>query len=189
MNKALFLDRDGIINRDDGYVYRKQEFVWMPGIFELGRAARAAGYRLIVITNQSGIGRGLFSEADYLALQAFIHQRFQEEHTPITQTYYCGDAPRLDAEGRAFDSFRRKPNPGMFLEALADYDIDPATSIMLGDSERDMAAAYRAGIATRLLLHSPGAIKLSGQTNGHQTADGSYTHLIDSLHSVIDFLT
>lgn len=186
MNKALFLDRDGIINRDDGYVYRAQDLVWMPDIFELCRAARAADYQLIIVTNQSGIGRGLFSEEDYLKLQDFIHQRFQEEKASITHTYYCGDAPRLDAEGQTVDSFRRKPNPGMFLEALSDYEIDPANSIMLGDSERDMVAAFRAGIGTRLLLVGS---SVRDQEAGHQPALGAHTHIIDSLYSAMDFLS
>jgi len=185
MNKALFLDRDGIINRDDGYVHLAQDLVWMPGIFELCRAARADGYQLIVVTNQSGIGRGLFSETDYLKLQAFIHQRFQEENAFITHTYYCGDAPLLDAERQSVDSFRRKPNPGMFLEALSDYEIDPANSIMLGDSERDMVAAFRAGIGTRLLLVGS---SVRDQEAAHQPALGAHTHIIDSLYSAMDFL-
>ena len=188
MNKALFLDRDGIINRDDGYLHRAQDLVWMPGIFELCRAARAAEYQLIVVTNQSGIGRGLFSEEDYLKLQAFIHQRFQEEKASITHTYYCGDAPRLDAEGQTVDSFRRKPNPGMFLEALSEYKIDPSASIMLGDSVRDMQAALKAGIATRLLLHNPLERVQRNPKIRRQTSIGSHTHIIKSLFSVIDFL-
>jgi D-glycero-D-manno-heptose 1,7-bisphosphate phosphatase len=185
MNKALFLDRDGIINRDDAYVHRAQDLVWMPGIFELSRAAQEAGYRLIVVTNQSGIGRGLYSEADYLKLQTFIHQRFQEENATIAHTYYCGDAPQFNAQGQAIDSFRRKPNPGMILEALSDYDIDPSTSIMLGDSERDMAAAHRAGIATRLRLVS---LSLPDQEPWHHTVVGSHTHIIKNLLSAMDFL-
>ncbi|MBM3919268.1 MAG: HAD family hydrolase [Sphingomonadales bacterium] len=185
MNKALFLDRDGIINRDDGYVHRVQDLVWMPGIFELCRAARVAGYRLIVVTNQSGIGRGLFSESDYQRVQAFIHQHFLDENAPISHTYYCGDAPQLDAEGQTVDSLRRKPNPGMILEALSDYEIAPSASIMLGDSERDMAAARAAGIATRLLLFTSEGLNT---TSIPRPSKGSHTHIIESLFSVMDFL-
>jgi len=186
MNKALFLDRDGIINRDDGYVHQVKDLVWMPGIFELCRTARAAGYTLIVVTNQSGIGRGLFSEADYQQVQSFIHQRFQEENAGITHTYYCADAPYLNALGQTIDSPRRKPNPGMFLEALSDFGIDPSISIMLGDSERDMSAAYRAGIATRILLFNPPQHALEV---ANQAITGSHTHCINSLFSAMDFLT
>jgi len=179
MQKALFLDRDGIINRDDGYVYLESQLVWMPGIFELCRAARAAGYRLIVVTNQSGIGRGYFSEEDYLRLQAFIHRRFKEEGAPLTHTYYCGDAPKTLPDGTTEFSLRRKPNPGMFLEAFAEHGIDPSASIMLGDSERDMLAARSAGIPTRLLL------RIEGTDLG---IDGSHTHIIQHLISAANFL-
>lgn len=140
--KALFLDRDGIVNRDAAYVHRKEDFEFCDGIFDLCRAAAAKGYLLIVVTNQSGVERGYFTDADFQALTAWMLERFAREGISIAEVFYC---PSLSGEDR-------KPAPGMFLKARDKYNIDMGASISLGDKERDIEAAFRAGVGTNVLL-------------------------------------
>ncbi len=144
MKKGLFLDRDGTINVEVNYLYKPEEFVLIPGILELARAAVAAGYALIVCTNQSGIARGYYSEADYAALTAHMERVFREAGAPLTAVYHC---PHLDEAHPD-----RKPNPGLFLRAAAEHGIDMAASMSLGDKERDGDAARAAGVARNYLL-------------------------------------
>ncbi len=142
MNRALFLDRDGTINVDAGYVCRKEEFELIPGVLDLAREAARRGYLLIVCTNQSGIARGYYTEEDYRQLTAHMEALFEAEGCPLTAVYHC---PLLEG------SFR-KPAPGMFLQAIREHDIDPNASLSLGDKERDVLAARAAGVSRNYLL-------------------------------------
>lgn len=142
MNRALFLDRDGTINVDGGYVYRKEEFELIPGVLDLAREAARRGYLLIVCTNQSGIARGYYTEEDYRQLTAHMKALFEAEGCPLTAVYHC---PLLES------SFR-KPAPGMFFQAIREHNIDPDTSLSLGDKERDVLAAHAAGVRRNYLL-------------------------------------
>lgn len=142
MNKALFLDRDGTINVDSGYVYRIEDFQFLDGIFELCRLAQAKGYLLIVITNQSGIERGYYSEADFQLLNSHMVQEFAKAGIKIDDVFFC---PSLTGEDR-------KPEPGMFLKAQLKHDIDMARSASLGDKPRDIEAAQRAGVGVNILF-------------------------------------
>ena len=151
--RALFLDRDGVINHDTGYLWRISDFVFKDGIFDLCRLAVAHRYRLIVVTNQAGIGRGLYSEGDFHRLTAWMRRRFELEAAPLTAVYYC---PFHGQQGIGIyrkDSFDRKPNPGMLLKAARDHAIALAYSAIVGDKESDMEAGYRAGVPKRYLLH------------------------------------
>lgn len=150
--KALFLDRDGVINVDKGYVCDVQDIDWVPGIFELCKEAVARDYVLIVVTNQSGIGRGYYSEEAFLALTDWIHRQFKAHDAPITQTYYCPYHPTKGVGTYLQDSWERKPNPGMIERAMAEYTIEPTQSLLIGDKLSDMQAAQAAGIAHQLLL-------------------------------------
>ncbi len=145
MNKALFLDRDGVINDDVGYAYLPEQIRFMPGIFDLCRAAHAAGEKIIIITNQSGIGRGLYTEEQFHALMGWMLGEFEREGCPITAYYFC---PHLPDAGCAC----RKPKPGMIVQAAKDWNIDLATSRLIGDKETDLAAGQAAGM-TNLLLY------------------------------------
>lgn len=143
MNKALFLDRDGTINVDYGYVWRIRDFDFIPGIFELCRVAAARGYKIIVITNQSGIARGYFDNDDYLRLTGYMCDEFACRGIEITDVFYC---PELAGPNR-------KPNPGMFLAAAQKHGIDMAASISLGDKPRDLDAARAAGVGRNFLFN------------------------------------
>jgi D-glycero-D-manno-heptose 1,7-bisphosphate phosphatase len=154
---ALFLDRDGVINVDHGYVHRAQDFDFLPGIFELARAARTLGLRLVVVTNQAGIGRGLYGEADFERLSAWMCERFADEGAPIDAVYHCPTHPTAGIGAYRVDSPRRKPNPGMILEARDALGLDLGASILLGDKPSDLEAGLAAGVGLNLWLAGPGA--------------------------------
>lgn len=147
--RALFLDRDGVVNHDHGYVHRIADFAFMPGIFDLARAAVGLGFRLVVVTNQSGIARGYFAPADFAVLTAWMRDRFAEAGAPLTDVLHCpflpGGRPPFDR-----DSFWRKPQPGMILQACHRHGLDPSRSILVGDQPTDMDAARAAGIGLRI---------------------------------------
>jgi D-glycero-D-manno-heptose 1,7-bisphosphate phosphatase len=150
--RALFLDRDGVINIDTGFVWRPQDFVFTDGVFTACRRARALGYRLVVVTNQSGIGRGLYSEDDFNALTAWMCGRFAEEGVDIARVYFAPTHPEHAVGRYRVDSPDRKPGPGMLLRAAADLGLDLATSALVGDRETDIRAAHAAGVPTKLLI-------------------------------------
>lgn len=147
LTPALFLDRDGIINRDVGYAYRPDQIEFLPGIFELCRHYQQQGYRLIITTNQSGIARGLYSEADFTRLNQWMKEQFRQQGVTLTGIFHCPHLPEITGPCPC-----RKPEPGMLLAAIEKFRIEPRLSIMLGDRESDMVAAERAGVAERFLL-------------------------------------
>jgi D-glycero-D-manno-heptose 1,7-bisphosphate phosphatase len=150
--KALFLDRDGVINVDKSYVHRIEDFCWIPGIFDLARCAVALGLKTVVVTNQAGIGRGLYDEAAFEAVTAAMTERFAIENCPLTAVYHCPyhiDArPPYDIA----DHPERKPNPGMLLRAARDHGIDLAKSVLIGDRLSDIRAAQAAGLFSAALF-------------------------------------
>jgi D-glycero-D-manno-heptose 1,7-bisphosphate phosphatase len=150
--KALFLDRDGVINRDDDFVHRPEDFHFEDGIFELVRAALGLGYVPVVVTNQSGIARGLFAEADYRALDAWMRARFAAEGAPVAAAYHCPFHPEATVEAYRHPRHPwRKPAPGMLLAARDDLGLDLAASALIGDRWSDVLAGAAAGL-TRLAL-------------------------------------
>jgi D-glycero-D-manno-heptose 1,7-bisphosphate phosphatase len=178
--RALFLDRDGVINHDSGYTSSTGEFKFIDGIFDLCRAARQAGYLLIVVTNQAGIGRGYYSEEDFLTLSAWMRDRFTAKGAPITDVFYCPFHPENGVGDYKKDSFDRKPNPGMLLRAAEKHGINMKRSIMIGDKDSDMQAASNAGVGIRCHYLS----------DGHEEAlSAAATHKIYSLREGISLLS
>jgi D-glycero-D-manno-heptose 1,7-bisphosphate phosphatase len=145
MNAALFLDRDGVINIDHGYVSKVDQITWVPGIFELGRAAMSLGLKIIIITNQAGIGRGYYTEADFHTLMDWMRTEFLAAGVLLTDVYFCPDHPDGRGDYKKL-SDRRKPAPGMLLDAARDHDIDLASSWIIGDQVSDMQAGHAAGL-------------------------------------------
>lgn len=147
MTKALFLDRDGVVNVEKNYLHKPEDFELVEGIVEVCRAYQERGYLIIIVTNQSGIARGYYSEADFQHLSRWMKGRFQELGVTLERIYHC---PHHEEISGVCDC--RKPEPGMFLSAQSDYGIDMDASVMIGDNERDITAARRAGVGTNILL-------------------------------------
>jgi D-glycero-D-manno-heptose 1,7-bisphosphate phosphatase len=148
----LFLDRDGIINEDRRYVYRIEDFHFVDGIFDVCRAAAAAGLAIIVVTNQAGIGRGLYMERQFQELTRWMKARFAENRINIDDVYYCPHHPVYGLEHYKSYCSCRKPNPGMILRARDEHGICLRSSILIGDKQSDIAAANAAGIGTPVLI-------------------------------------
>lgn len=169
-HKALFLDRDGVINVDHGYVHKPEQTEWVPGIFDLARAARAAGYVLVVVTNQAGIARGYYDEAQFRIYTRWVHARFEAEGAPLLATYFCPHHPQAGGNSGQICQCR-KPAPGMLLAAASDFGLALDRSVLVGDMPTDIAAGKRAGLAWTCLLDSAkparsfaaAALRLAGQ--------------------------
>jgi D-glycero-D-manno-heptose 1,7-bisphosphate phosphatase len=144
---ALFLDRDGVLNEDRGYVHRWEDFRWIPGARETIAAFNRAGWIVIVVTNQSGVGRGYYTEDDMHALHGRMIEDLAAAGGHIDAVYHAPQHPEAPLEAyRHPDPPDRKPNPGMILRALADWPIDREASILVGDKPSDLEAALRAGV-------------------------------------------
>lgn len=153
-NKALFLDRDGVVNVEKRYVYRREAFHFREGIFELCRSAQTLGYLLVVVTNQAGIARGYYTESEFLELTDWMIHKFAEQQVQIARVYYCPYHPVHGVGKYKCDSPDRKPKPGMLLRARADFSLALTSSVLIGDQPSDIYAADAAGIGTKILLRS-----------------------------------
>ena len=159
MNKALLLDRDGVINKEVNYLHRIEDFEFIDGVFEACRVLGELEYLIIVVTNQAGIGRGYYTEDDFRTLNDWMVEQFKDRGVKISEVYYC---PFHASEGIGHykkDSYDRKPNPGMIFKARDDFDLDLGTSVLVGDKETDIQAGRTAGVGTNILVKSGHAIE------------------------------
>jgi D-glycero-D-manno-heptose 1,7-bisphosphate phosphatase len=150
--RGLLLDRDGIINHDIGFLSRIADCRFIDGIFELARTFAEHGFAIVIATNQSGIGRGFFSEGDFAVLMDWMRDEFGRHGVTIDAVYHCPDHPTEGLGPYRRDSSWRKPEPGMFLQAAADLRLDLRRSWCIGDKERDVAAGRNAGTGTLVLF-------------------------------------
>lgn len=141
MRKALFLDRDGVINIEKNYVHSIGEFEFTKGIFELCRKFQNEGYLIIVITNQAGIGRKLYDKKDFFCLTDWMLDQFSRNGIVITKVYYCPHHPEFTGDCNC-----RKPKPGMILQATAEFNLALSECVLIGDHESDIQAGYNAGM-------------------------------------------
>jgi D,D-heptose 1,7-bisphosphate phosphatase len=143
---ALFLDRDGVVNVDHGYIASRERFEWMPGAREAIRAATNVGWHVFVVTNQAGVARGYYDEAAVIALHSWMADEVRRGGGTIDDIRYCPfhEEASVPAYRRASDW--RKPAPGMLLDLMSKWELDPARCILIGDQETDMLAACAAGI-------------------------------------------
>lgn len=140
------LDRDGVLNRDMGYPYRPDQIEWIDGAFDALRRLHEAGFRIVVVTNQSGVGRGFYTERDVLALHDWMRAEVERRGAEIASFYYCPYHPEATIPEYRQNHPDRKPAPGMLLRALADFPTELSGSFMIGDRESDVTAARAAGI-------------------------------------------
>lgn len=154
LRKAAFLDRDGVINIDHGYVSTPEQFEFIDGVFEACRLLQAKGYLLVVVTNQSGIGRGYYTEAQFHQLTDWMRQQFSAQGVKLDAVYFCPHHPEKALAEYQQECTCRKPHPGMLLQAMNDLNIDPLQSLMLGDKAADMQAADAAGVKRKVLVLS-----------------------------------
>lgn len=144
---AAFLDRDGVLNRDVGYPHREQDLELIPGAAEAVRLLNRHGFFTVIVTNQSGVARGMFGLEEMNAFNALLVRRLQVQGAVIGAVYACPyHSTAIDERWRHPDHPDRKPNPGMILRAAADHRLDLKRSFMIGDRTSDMQAAQRAGI-------------------------------------------
>ncbi|MBQ7607067.1 MAG: HAD family hydrolase [Desulfovibrionaceae bacterium] len=156
MQKAIFLDRDGTLNEDTGYVHRIEDWRWLPLVKESLAKAQRAGFLLVVVSNQSGIARGLFTEEDLAVLERQIDCDLARSNVTVSW-YHCPHLPEITGP-----CLCRKPAPGMLITAQKDLTIDMANSWMIGDRLRDCEAGIAAGLGT---------IKLSGTHEKSRSED------------------
>lgn len=145
-NKAVFLDRDGTINWDKDYLYRIQDFELIPGVVEALHILNDMGYLLIIVTNQSGIARGYYSEEDFLKLNTWMLDELKQQGIIIKDTYYCPHLPDGIIEKYKFQCDCRKPSLGMFEKAIKEHHLDISKSIAIGDKDRDVEISRVYGI-------------------------------------------
>lgn len=149
--KAVFLDRDGVINHDNGYLFRIEDIQWVEGAQEAVAYLTKKGYDIFVVTNQSGIARGFYGREDVHRLHEYMNSEFAKTGGKITKFYYCphhptkGIVPEFSSE-----CVCRKPKPGMLLQAISEYAIDCEQSFLIGDKDTDLEAAQAAGVRAYL---------------------------------------
>lgn len=155
--RALFLDRDGVINVDHGYVHTREKFELVDGIGEVLQHFANAGYLLIIVTNQAGIARGYYTEAEFLSFDAWMREELHRLFgVTIARTYHAPHHPEAVVDAFRGDSELRKPNPGMIRAAQGDFAIDLRASVLIGDKESDVVAGKRAGVGFNALLAGRG---------------------------------
>jgi len=179
--KAAFIDRDGVLNEERAFVHRIDDFAFVPGAVEALRMLKAAGYLLVVVTNQSGIARGLYSEADYLALTAHMRERLAAAGVDLDAVEYCPHLPDAAVAAYRLDCDCRKPKPGMLRRAIEALDIEPGESFLVGDRLSDIEAGRAAGIGRGFLVRTGNALPEDSALQ----SDGIYDDLLACVRTVL----
>ena len=171
--RGLFLDRDGVINHEIGYLVRPEDVRFVPGIFSLCRTARRLGYRIFVVTNQAGIGRGLYSEEEYQSLMGWMRGEFVREGVELDGVYHSPYHPEHGLGEYKREHEDRKPGPGMLLRGAREFGVELQESVMVGDRCSDVGAANAAGLLQMFLLRG----------TEERGCDGAYVE-VDGLETV-----
>ncbi len=176
--RALFLDRDGVINEEVNYLVQWEHVRFVEGIFELCRTARGLGYRLIVVTNQAGIARGFYTEDDFHTLMEWMRGEFEREGCALDAVYYCPTHPEHGVGAYKRESIDRKPGPGMLLRGAAEFGVDLAASVFVGDRCTDVAAGNAAGVGKMFLLRGVEEAACEGDYEAVSSLDEVRRHLV-----------
>ncbi len=155
MKRALLLDRDGVVNVDHGFVHRADQVEFVEGIFDVCHWFQRRGFQLVMITNQSGVARGLYTEQDVEVLHTWMQGEFARRGLTLARAYYCPHHPEAGRPPYNVRCACRKPEPGMLLQAGRDLGLDLGRSVLIGDRETDIEAAQRAGVSFSVRLRSP----------------------------------
>ena len=183
LKAGLLLDRDGVINEDVDYLHRIEDCRFFDGIFEMAGAFVSRGYVLAIVTNQSGIGRGLYSEEQFEQLMRWMQGEFAHRGITIAAVYHCPDHPTEGIGAYRRENPWRKPGPGMLLQAAADLELDLSRSWCIGDRASDIEAGKAAGIGTLVRLDR--ATTGVSRAEGHRVA-GSHQAIIRLLETQAD---
>ena len=175
LRKAAFLDRDGVINKDKSYVHHWDDFEFVPGAIEGMRRLQQAGYALVVVTNQSGLARGYYTEDQYQTLTARLRQELAAQGVTLDGVYHCPHHPKGSVAHLATDCNCRKPSPGMILQAAQELKLSLPDSLLIGDKAVDVQAARAASVGRAYLVDSDNP-ESGAEPAG---ADGHYTSLLD----------
>ncbi|NDG37915.1 MAG: D-glycero-beta-D-manno-heptose 1,7-bisphosphate 7-phosphatase [Betaproteobacteria bacterium] len=181
MVKAVFLDRDGVINLDKAYVHRWDDFEFLPGAVEAMRQLHLAGYILIVVTNQAGIARGYYTERQFEILTEAMIEHLAAAGVVITAVYHCPHHPAGTVPLLSVACDCRKPAPGMLLAAAREHGVDLEQSILVGDKASDLEAARAAGVGTAYLVQSDPACLASAEG----LSDGAFKGLADCARHIL----
>ena len=160
---AVFIDRDGVINIDHGYVHTVDDFEYVEGVFEACKKLKAMGYLLVLVTNQAGIARGMYTEDEFLTLTEWMDWNFVDNGVEFDGIYYCPHHPTEGKGDYLQDCKCRKPKPGMFISARDFLKIDMAGSVMIGDKADDMQAAAAAEVGTKVLVCTGKPVTAEGE--------------------------
>ncbi|NBB55996.1 D-glycero-beta-D-manno-heptose 1,7-bisphosphate 7-phosphatase [Pantoea vagans] len=160
---AIFLDRDGTLNVDSGYVHEIDDFQFIDGTIEALQKLKAMGYALVVVTNQSGIARGMFTEDTFMRLTEWMDWSLADRDVDLDGIYFCPHHPEANVEEFRQECDCRKPQPGMLLTAQEELHIDMAASYMVGDKLEDMLAGRAAGVGTKVLVRSGKPVTAEGE--------------------------
>jgi D-glycero-D-manno-heptose 1,7-bisphosphate phosphatase len=178
--RAAFLDRDGVINLDRAYVYSIEDFEFVPGVFAAARMLRDLGFVLVVTTNQSGIGRGMYGIEQFNTLTEWMKERFVAERAPLAGVYFCPHHPTEANPPYREECECRKPRPGMLLQAERDLGLWLQGSAMFGDRPSDLQAARAAGVSARFLVGTDGVAR-PAVLDDRTLATAIYPSLLDAV--------